>query len=583
MKLGKCIASVSLVSLISFTATAQQSVPPANEAAAGRVNAEQSRLFDQQRQSQQREATVAAPTVRSAAPAGQGWPELPNEQPCFTIHSFALEVPQTLSAAMRAAGASASPLDRFAFAQAWLDHYQGQCVGRQGLDVLAKGLQSEILSHGYITSRVFLTTQDLSTGVLRFALVPGLIRHLRFADETMRGTWKTAFPTRDGDVLQLRDLEQGLEQMKRVPNQDVTMQIVPGDAPGESDVVIALKRSKPWSLLASADNSGLNETGHYLGSVTLGLSNVLGLNDVLSAGYNRDLLFRSKKYGTHGWNASYSMPWGYWTATLFGYTNNYSQQIAGVNQMFSVSGNSQTAGLKLERVLSRGQNDVSGVEFQFIKRFGASFIDDTEIPQQYRNNTFVEVGLTNRHYFGSSQFDGTLAYRQGIGEFGAMPDTAGGPTYRFHMALLDANLLVPFSIGNQPLRYVSIVHGQYTNDELNYIDDLSLGSRYTVRGFSGETMLAAEKGFYWRNELQLPLGQSGQSLYAGLDYGRLWGPSAPFLAGTQLAGAAVGLRGSIAAGFGNLGYDLFVGTPVYKPAGFPASHVTLGFQIVAKF
>ena len=264
MKLGKCITSVILISLISFAATAQQFVPPANEATAGRVNAEQDRLLDQQRQAQQREATVAAPTVRSAAPARQGWPELPSEQPCFTIHTFALEVPQTLPAAMRAAGASASPLDRFAFAQAWLDHYQGQCVGRQGLDVLAKGLQSEILSRGYITSRVFLTTQDLSTGVLRFALVPGLIRHLRFADETLRGTWKTAFPARDGDVLQLRDLEQGLEQMKRVPNQDVTMQIVPGDAPGESDVVIAVKRSKPWSLLVSADNSGLNETGHYL-------------------------------------------------------------------------------------------------------------------------------------------------------------------------------------------------------------------------------------------------------------------------------------------------------------------------------
>ena len=73
---------------------------------------------------------------------------------------------------------------------------------------------------------------------------------------------------------------------------------------------------------------------------------------------------------------------------------------------------------------------------------------------------------------------------------GAMPDTQSGPTYRFHMATLDGNLPVPFSIGKQPFRYVGTVHGQYTNDELNYLDDLTLGSRYTVRGFSGETMQA---------------------------------------------------------------------------------------------
>ncbi len=42
-----------------------------------------------------------------------------------------------------------------------------------------------------------------------------------------------------------------------------------------------------------------------------------------------------------------------------------------------------------------------------------SFIEDTEIPQQRRNNTFVEFGLIDRHYFGHAQFDGTLAYRQG--------------------------------------------------------------------------------------------------------------------------------------------------------------------------
>ncbi|MBC8743040.1 ShlB/FhaC/HecB family hemolysin secretion/activation protein, partial [Paraburkholderia sp. UCT31] len=115
------------------------------------------------------------------------------------------------------------------------------------------------------------------------------------------------------------------------------------------------------------------------------------------------------------------------------------------------------------------------------------------------------------------------------------------------------------------------------------IDDLTIGSRYTVRGFDGETMLAAERGFFWRNELQLPVGSTGQSLYAGIDYGHVFGPNAAYLAGTQLAGAVLGVRGSASAKAGALAYDLFAGTPIYKPSDFPTARVTLGFQLTAQF
>ncbi|MGF6604532.1 hemolysin activation/secretion protein [Paraburkholderia sp. GAS448] len=151
------------------------------------------------------------------------------------------------------------------------------------------------------------------------------------------------------------------------------------------------------------------------------------------------------------------------------------------------------------------------------------------------------------------------------------------------MAVLDANLSVPFAIAKQNLRYVTTVHGQFTNDTLFFIDDLTIGSRYTVRGFDGETMLAAERGFYWRNELQLPIGQTGQSLYAGIDYGRVFGPNTAFLVGTQLAGAVIGVRGSVPAKYGAFAWDLFAGTPLYKPSDFPTAKVTLGFQLTAQF
>lgn len=529
---------------------------------------------------------MRAPSVLSDVPHVEAFPPLPAETQCFRIDHLVLDVPDSLPDAAKAQGASALPMDRFTFARAWLDHYTGQCVGKQGIDVLVKGLSQAILSRGYVTTRVLVPEQDLTGGTLKLSLIPGVIRHVRFADEALRGTWKTAFPTGDGELLNLRDLEQGLEQMKRVTSQDVSMQIVPANLPGESDVVLDVKRGKPWTVVASVDNSGTRATGKRQGNLSVGIDNPLGLNDLFNIGVSQDLEFGDKRLGSHGWNGFYSIPWGYWTATLSAYTNTYYQEIAGVNQTFVASGNSKTVDLKLHRVLARSQNDVFGMQVRLSRRFGQSFIEDTEIPQQRRNNTFVEIGLTDRHYFGGAQFDGALAYRQGIGAFGAQDDIlapGGGPTYRYKMAVLDGNLSVPFAVAQRPFRYVTTFHGQYTGNTLYYIDDLTIGSRYTVRGFDGETMLAAARGFYWRNELQMPIGQTGQAIYAGLDYGRVWGPQPVALVGTQLAGAVIGVKGSIATRFGAHAYDLFAGTPVYKPSGFPTACITVGFHLTTQF
>src|SRR5205085_918335 len=103
-----------------------------------------------------------------------------------------------------------------------------------------------------------------------------------FADKSLYGTWRTAFPSRAGDVLNLRDLEQGVEQMKRAAFQDVDLQIVPGMQPGESDVIINVKREKPWRVTLSVDDAGAKSTGRLQSAATFSLDNPLGLNDLFA-------------------------------------------------------------------------------------------------------------------------------------------------------------------------------------------------------------------------------------------------------------------------------------------------------------
>jgi len=100
-----------------------------------------------------------------------------------------------------------------------------------------------------------------------------------------------------------------------------------------------------------------------------------------------------------------------------------------------------------------------------------------------------------------------------------------------------------------------------------------------VRGFDGESILMAERGWLVRNDLSLPLGQSGQEIYLGVDHGRVSGQSADLLVGRSLTGAIVGLRGSYRA----LSYDVFFGGPLDKPEYFRTSHRTAGFNLTVSF
>ena len=105
------------------------------------------------------------------------------------------------------------------------------------------------------------------------------------------------------------------------------------------------------------------------------------------------------------------------------------------------------------------------------------------------------------------------------------------------------------------------------------------GGRYTVRGYDGESVLSAERGWFWRNEWSFSLGDSGQEFYAGLDTGQVGGSSSDLLVATKLTGAVMGLRGAIH----NLQYDLFIGKPINKPDNFNTASSAAGFSLSASF
>lgn len=543
---------------------------------------ERERLLRQQQEIKPN-ARDASDQLKNTVPVGTG--VIPdNETPCFTINKIKL------------VGDSS---DKFKFALDKVLNEKpilGRCLGVLGINAVMVRVQNAIIAKGFVTTRVLAAPQDLKSEVLEFTIIPGRISSIRFtSDSSKRVSAWNALPMGKGKLLNLRDIEQGLENFKRVPTAEADIQIEPAstetNTPGLSDVVIRYQQRFPIRVSVNLDDSGSDTTGKYQGGVTLSGDNLLSLNDLFYVNYNHDLGGGiSGKRGNDGYTAHYSVPYDNWLFSTTTSTNNFHQTVAGINQTYVFSGQSQNAEVKVSRLLFRNNINKAFASIKGFLRKSSNFIDDTEIEVQRRRTAGWELGFNQSWYIGRAVLDYNLAYRRGTGaedSTTAPEQSFGEGTSRMKLLLGDLNLTVPFQVkapwGNQPLQYSANLRGQTNYTPLTPQDRFSIGNRFTVRGFDGERTLVADNGWLIRNEFTAPIAQSGQAIYWGLDYGEVGGQSSDNLIGKYLAGIVIGLRGSgYTTGLKllrGLSYDVFVAKPINKPKGFDTPATTAGFNI----
>ncbi|MFJ5329903.1 ShlB/FhaC/HecB family hemolysin secretion/activation protein [Pectobacterium versatile] len=535
-------------------------------AAPDRVD-EQLNINQQDRQrAMQQQLAPQTPDVRLQAPSSFFTKlQFPQEQQCFKLYHIILAGKEDFPSWLRI------PLQQLA------DQGKGQCLGAQGVNLLMSALQNRLIDHGYVTARVMAPPQNLKTGTLHITLIPGKTRQITLTKESDRyvSLW-SALPAREGELLDLRDIEQGLENLQRVPTVQAEMAIVPGEQPGESDINVTWKQEKMWRLGATLDDSGTETTGRYQGGLTLYIDNPFALSDLFYISGNHDLESGSEK-GSENYMLHYSVPFGYWMAGVTASGYDYNQNVAGAYEDYNYSGNSKNLNFQLSRVLYRSGSQKTSMSYEILTRESQNFVNDTEVDVQRRKTSAWRLGLQHRHYFGATTLDAAVSYQRGTRWFGAIPaqeEYFDEGTALAKIIQLNAQLDMPFTIGNQTFRYNVQYLRQINHTKLTPQDQLSIGNRWTVRGFDGERTLTADRGWFVRNDLAWRTPLPNQELYLGADYGEVDG-SRDYLAGKHLAGGVLGLRGNAF----NTGYDLFVGVPLSKPEGFHTSPVTLGFNL----
>ena len=126
----------------------------------------------------------------------------------------------------------------FSFLSKDVKKYVHRKLSIEDVNTLSSKLNESLISRGYVTSKISIPPQSLATGLLQFNLQLGRIENVRYAEGTPHLPWENAFPLREGDVLNIRDIEQGLEQMRRLGSQSATVELEPGSKPLYSNIIL---------------------------------------------------------------------------------------------------------------------------------------------------------------------------------------------------------------------------------------------------------------------------------------------------------------------------------------------------------
>ncbi len=503
-----------------------------------------------------------------------------NVSPCFEIFEIELDAGKDLLPFRLSDSLSLT-------SKGELDPPQFRCIGAGGIQLLIDRVQNELMARGFVTSRVLAEPQNLQSGKLKLKVLMGKIQQINWEPQAnaqlKRATSFNTLPAKEGDILNLKDIEQGLENFKRVPTAEADIQIVPGDHPGYSNLRITHAQDRLFRFSVSWDDSGTPSTGKQQASATFSYDNWLTLSDLFYITVNQDTGQDKDpgSRGTHGKSIHYSVPLGYQLLSLNLSSSSYHQTVAGANSDIVYAGTSSNADIKLSRVIQRDASGKTTTGIKAFRRQSNNYVDDSELVNQQRVVGGWVWDIGRRQTVNEAIVEGNLAFKQGTKDFGSIPapeEASQKGTSRIRIWNVDTNFHIPFKLFDTNLTYSLNTRFQHNLNRLTSQDMFSIGGRFTVRGFDGINTLSGDRGWLVRNDVSADMA-AGHKFYVGIDKGAVGGPAAETLVGQSLSGAVIGLRGQKDA----LQYDFFVGGPIEKPDRFKTAKVTTGFNLSLNF
>ncbi|MBU4632709.1 ShlB/FhaC/HecB family hemolysin secretion/activation protein [Pseudomonas chlororaphis] len=417
-------------------------------------------------------------------------PTAPADTRCFPIQDIELKGADNLSAAEQAR---------------LLKPYIGQCLGVSQLNELLKVITDYYLEKGLVTSRAYLPQQDLSGGHLKVLVVEGRLEGLKGAADSQLSERELAmaFPGQVGALVNLREIEQLVDQLNRLPSNQTQMELAPGKEVGGSEVLVKNTAQKPWRAGLSRSNDGQRSTGEQQWGTTFDWDSPLGLADQLMLRGGHDAM-SDHQHTSNNAMLSYNLPWGWWNFSYTYSQSEYRSQAQANGFSFKQTGDSQNHQLRAERVILRDAVSKTSLNAGLAYLRTNNFIEDSKLALSSNRLSEAQFGINHGRRIGGAFVNLDLGMQNGIGAFDAQDNGHPGPgepnaRYRKYTATL--SYLQPFKLWGESFSFSSLMTGQRSEDVLFSPQRTSLGGQSSIRGYKDQS-LSGDSGGYWRNDLR---------------------------------------------------------------------------------
>ncbi|AZD36990.1 Channel-forming transporter/cytolysins activator of TpsB family [Pseudomonas chlororaphis subsp. aurantiaca] len=448
------------------------------------IRERQDRLLEEQRRRLEELKDLPG---KEAAPTA---PTAPADTRCFPIQDIELKGADSLSAAEQAR---------------LLKPYIGQCLGVSQLNELLKVITDYYLEKGLVTSRAYLPQQDLSGGHLKVLVVEGRLEGLKGAADSQLSERELAmaFPGQVGALVNLREIEQLVDQLNRLPSNQAQMELAPGKEVGGSEVLVKNTAQKPWRAGLSRSNDGQRSTGEQQWGTTFDWDSPLGLADQLMLRGGHDAM-SDHQHTSNNAMLSYNLPWGWWNFSYTYSQSEYRSQAQANGFSFKQTGDSQNHQLRAERVILRDAVSKTSLNAGLAYLRTNNFIEDSKLALSSNRLSEAQFGINHGRRIGGAFVNLDLGMQNGIGAFDAQDNGHPGPgepnaRYRKYTATL--SYLQPFKLWGESFSFSSLMTGQRSEDVLFSPQRTSLGGQSSIRGYKDQS-LSGDSGGYWRNDLR---------------------------------------------------------------------------------
>ncbi|SIS12709.1 MAG: ShlB/FhaC/HecB family hemolysin secretion/activation protein [Pseudomonas rhizophila] len=448
------------------------------------IRERQNRLLEEQRQRLEELKDLPGKAEKPAQPTA------PADARCFPIKTIELKGADSLSASER---------------EALLKPYIGQCLGVTQLNELLKVITDRYIEKGLVTSRAYLPQQDLSGGHLSVLVVEGRLEGLKGAENSKLSDRELAmaFPGKTGELVNLREIEQMVDQLNRLPSNQAKMELTPGQNVGGSEVRVTNEVQKPWRAGLSRSNDGQRSTGEQQWGTSFEWDSPLGLADQLMLRGGHDAM-TDHQHTSNNAMLYYNLPFGWWNVSYTYSRSEYRSQIPANGFNFKQTGDSQNHQLRVERVIHRDALSKTSLNTGLAYLRTNNFIEDSKLDVSSNRLSEGQFGINHGRRVGSAFVNLDLGVQQGIGAFDAQGDHDPGPGQadaRYRKYTATVSYLQPFKLWGESFSFSSLMTGQRSEDVLFSPQRMSLGGQSSIRGYKDQS-LSGDSGGYWRNDLR---------------------------------------------------------------------------------